>query len=139
MKKKDNLNVTVTETYKVGNKKITFSEKVNNDKTSKLGVIGIIFTIFFIVVLCRLIFNSYTGDFTFTGLLQTLVNIPDNSNSFNLLLGNMVITGDWGLFNFFKDFLNLLLDPFRLIVWLSKNIDSALNYLYYIFIYVLGF
>lgn len=99
-----------------------------NSKTSiVLNVFGVIIFSLLIVNFLR-IMTGY-GSLTFESLLNYLQNAP--SFDFYSIVSNYSITTDWGLFNFLRDFFNMFISLFNVIVFLAKNVLNLINYIIY--------
>lgn len=93
------------------------------------GVLKIIF-LFLLVGLLFRVLKGNTGLPTFTSFLDTLQGVPNLSNSW-LANVNLTIITDWGAFNGFRDFLNLLIEPIEIIFTMINGIGQVLIYLFY--------
>lgn len=84
--------------------------------------------VFCIVLFVRLFWSlrGSSSNLTFTGLLDWFSNL--NSLDVNVDVGDYVIRGDWGIFNGFKNFLNIFTQSFGVIVWLFSNFLNLLLY-----------
>lgn len=101
-----------------------------NDKGSGLKIVFFIFTL---IISIALIFSviriSFGGSsLSFTSLLNYSANSPKVDISF---VEYYRIGGDWGLFDFFRLFLNMIMSIFDIGVWLCKNIYNLVSFITY--------
>lgn len=93
---------------------------------------GIVFRlmllIFFGIIFLRVfwVLRGSSNTVNFTGFLEFLSNL--NSVDINVSVSNFVIGGDWGVFEFLRNFFNIFAQLFGVIVWLFSNIVNVLNY-----------
>ena len=90
-----------------------------------------ILTLFLCLLFFVAFFRSINGSepLTFTGLLETLSNSP------KIALTSFIdfsISGDWGFFDFFRDFINVLGSVLSVIVWLFSQLIQCLQYFVFI-------
>lgn len=109
------------------------SKSVNRSyRNYRLGQVGTFFRIlgliFCIILFVRLFWSvrSNSSSLTFTGLLDWFSNL--NSLDISINVSNYEISGDWGIFNGFKNFLNIFAKAFGVIVWLFANLLNLLLY-----------
>lgn len=99
---------------------------------------GVIIPLFSCVILVCLCFSVlHNGDtLTFEGLLQFL---SQNASSFEFATYvDYSIVGDWGLFNFLRDFLNLLMAPFSIAMYLTKLIVALIGFFFTLLKFIVG-
>lgn len=100
--------------------------------------------VFFILCIVLLLVNlvAYTlygtasEPITFSAFLDKLDEAPQIKLSVNDIADSMKITDDWGAFNFFRNFVNVLSDALAVIVWLCTvliNLITIIGYLGYLF------
>lgn len=65
---------------------------------------------------------------TFSSLLEMLSNVPDISISLETIVP---ISLDWGVFNFLRDFFNVFVKLFNLVLWIADNLLICLEYIFY--------
>lgn len=65
---------------------------------------------------------------TFDGFLNTVANAPVINPVFNVI---SIAFGDWGVFNFFRDFLSTIVTVFNFLLWLAQNLIACLEYIFY--------
>ena len=97
---------------------------------SRLTILSLLLCLLFIIAFFRSVNGS--EPLTFTGLLETLSNSP------KIALTNFLdfsINGDWGFFDFFRDFINLLSSILSVIVWLFSQLIQCIQY----FVYIINF
>lgn len=86
-----------------------------------IEVIAVIFLLLLIANFVRLATSG--GVLTFGGLLEKLQNF----SSFGLTsLYDLTISSDWGLFNFFRDFINIFGTLLSVTLFLANNILNSL-------------
>lgn len=88
--------------------------------------LAIIFTIVLIGNVIRISLNADT--FTFTAFLEYISNAPAVDISFVELWN---LGGNWGVFEFLRNFFNMFGSVLSFLVWLGKNIISVLQYVFY--------
>lgn len=101
-------------------------------------IFAFIFVLAVIMMLFRLFLNPNAPIFTFDYFLDYFKNHVisiDMSWLTNLSTG---ITADWGLFNWFKDFLNFIWKPISFVVWFSLGIVQLLLYIFSLIGYFFG-
>ena len=93
-----------------------------SDKASYIiEVLAIIFAIILIANLIRVTSNS--GFLTF----ESFINQCSNFTSIPLIrMNDLTISANWGLFNFFRDFINLFTAPLTVSIFLATNVINAL-------------
>ena len=103
-----------------------------------VGVFGVIF-----IILCLFAFSSalmgMESSLSFTGLLNSLSSVPtiDMSKIFDFL-NDFIITLDWGVFNWFRDFLNNFFLPlFGVAIYFCTAIAQLIVFLLWIFKFLL--
>ncbi len=93
------------------------------------------FRVFFFV-LCVLMFYSVafnTGrTITFTSLLQSLADAPVIDNSWISSFSDLTIRGDWGIFDFLKNFLNSFVGVISFLLYLVNGLVQLITYFGYI-------
>ena len=122
----DNNNQLIDYEKRSGNQSI---KDISPDNEFKSVPTGRILSLVFSILLLVMIFRKFTGNSntpTFTSFLDMLTNvktpsIPFVNYSFSAL-------GDWGVFNFLRDFLNVFVDLFNVILFLVNGIMSLFQY-----------
>lgn len=104
--------------------------------------VGFVVRIFFIITLVILFISILwrvrggQTNLTFTGFLDWLSNL--NYVDIDLSFVNMRIGGDWGWFDFMRNFLNIFASVFGVICWLFGNLLNVclyvLDFLRFLFI-----
>lgn len=93
------------------------------------------FRVFFFL-LCVLMFYSVafnTGrTITFTSLLQSLADAPVIDNSWISSFSDLTIRGDWGIFDFLKNFLNSFVGVISFLLYLVNGLVQLITYFGYI-------
>ena len=113
-------------------------EKASSELNNGSIILAVIFVFGVIVTLYRLFISGSAPIFSFEYFLEyfrTQVPSLDITWLTNLSAG---ITDDWGLFNWFKDFLNILWKPISFLLWFSEGIFQMLIYLYSVLKYFFG-
>ena len=101
------------------------SEEVVSRSSSGMSILGIVFFILLLGLLIRTLQGSYNVP-TFTGLLKTLSEIQRPEIPFiNIASINL---GNWGLFNFLRDFFLILLDVVNVAIFLCNGILVLMQY-----------
>lgn len=101
--------------------------KYNDKFGDGVRIFAFILLIILLAVLCgsilRLVFGG--SSFTFSSFLAMLNDVPQiplrSMQTFN-------ITSDWGVFDFFRIFLNTVMMPLNLTVFVSANLWNCLLY-----------
>lgn len=99
------------------------------------GFSNIFYVIFFI--LFALMFYSYAFNmeqtYTFTGFLNAMSEVPQIDNSWIVNFSNLTIEGDWGLFDFFREFIiNTSIRIISFLLYMVTGIGQLLVYIYYV-------
>lgn len=97
-----------------------------------LSVVIVIFTILFIVSYVRSLVGA--GEITFTSFLEFIQSVPEVSFASNFI--DMTILGDWGVFEFLRQFLNIFTNLISVIVYLFGGLVQLLLYVVYIVRYL---
>lgn len=144
-------NKSVTRVYKTGRTTTTsvtsYDKKTNTyntTTTSKTSTSSIVFILGALVVVILLAFILRYGQYadkiatgeispgsilpTFSEFLDILSNSPTISPNFNII---PTILGDWGVFNWFRDFVNGLTTIIDFVLWLVQNLFLVLEYMFY--------
>lgn len=113
--------------------KLTNNEKYNHKQAfNVMGILGIFVAILLILSLIGSLRSGAGGyTFSFSGLLEYLSNAPQINPEFSL--SKWTIDGDWGLFDFLRDFFNLNAKIMGFATWFSILIWNALEYVAYFF------
>lgn len=101
---------------------------------SELGVFRLVFFVIIIVTFGSVLFSPEPLGFTFRSFLEMLQNAPSIESDFTI--DSLTITGDWGVFNFLKTFLNWNLKPIAFVLFLVKNLINVLMFLFYFLSYI---
>lgn len=89
-----------------------------------------ILIIFCSILVSNIIKNVFSGSsVTFTGFLEFIGSVPQIST--NLSLNTIYITGDWAILDGLRVFLNYLIMPLNVVIFLSKNLWNCLLYIVY--------
>lgn len=97
-----------------------------------LSVVIVIFTILFIVSYVRSLVGA--GEITFTSFLEFIQTVPEVSFATNFI--DLTILGDWGVFDFLRNFLNIFTNLISVIVYLFGGLVQLLLYVVYIVRYL---
>ena len=112
-----------------------FVSRVSNFDTG-MSFVKFIFLVLFVLAISSYIFGNEMG-LSFSALLDRLAGAE--SSSFNLtayfyvLRDVMRITSDWGLFNFVRDFLNVILGAVGFLIQALGGILDIIIFLYDLF------
>lgn len=103
--------------------------------------IALFFRIFFVIICFVLIINIgrilFNGtSVTFSGLLDFVSN--SNFSQINVNIQDFVITADWGLFNGFRDFLNIFASLMGVTFFMVSNLLNLLLFVLNFVVYILG-
>lgn len=90
-------------------------------------VIFIIFCAILISNIIKTLFSSNTV--TFTSFLNYITSVPQISTNFSM--ETIYISTDWGVFDFVRIFLNTIMMPINLSVFISRNLWNCLLYIIY--------
>ena len=103
-----------------------------NKADNFLSVVIVIFTILFIVSYVRSLVGA--GEITFTSFLEFIQSVPEVSFASNFI--DLTILGDWGIFDFLRNFLNIFTNLMSVIVYLFGGLVQLLLYVVYIVRYL---
>ncbi|HIU06667.1 MAG TPA: hypothetical protein IAC46_03680 [Candidatus Onthoplasma faecigallinarum] len=97
------------------------------------SVLIIILCIILVISVIRIVFGG--SNISFSAFLNYIQNVPQiefigDVNMFS-------INGDWGLFDFLKNFLNSIMSIFNFLVWLCFQLFNCLSYIFYFLKFVL--
>lgn len=110
------------ENAKKGNRQHFFNNAGIVFRLMLLIFIGILFLRVFWVL------RGSSNTVNFTGFLEFLSNL--NSVDVSISVADFSIGGDWGVFEFLRNFFNIFAQLFGVIVWLFSNIVNLINYLW---------
>lgn len=104
-------------------------EKAGQIKESGNGVFLILVLTVIVLTVFALLHN---GDrFTFQGFLEFLGNLESLPVQKLLVEGTIKdIVSDWGIFNFFRDFLNFFTDLFNIVVFFGACVGNIVHYVF---------
>lgn len=110
-----------------------YERRVSSEKVSS-GVPRGIFTIIICVLLIAMLIRKLTGNNavpTFTSFLEflSLVDVP----TIPFINFSSVSLGDWGFFNFLRDFFNIFVDLGNVVLFLINGMWSVINYIMVLF------
>lgn len=98
-------------------------------------VLGFILLSILFVALFRMTGNIGSGQpLTFTGFLEYLSSL--DFGSVNLSIANVSLTDDWGIFNGFRNFINLLLGAFNFMLTITSALVNVVIFLFNIFKFI---
>lgn len=123
-----NKNSPSLNTGSVSSKNYSSFDKADNF----LSIVIVIFTILFIVSYVR----SLTGasEITFTSFLEFIQTVPEISFANSFI--DLTILGDWGIFDFLRNFLNVFTNIFSVLIYLFGGLVQLLTYLVYLLRYL---
>ena len=93
-----------------------------------------LFSIVLLILMCAVFYRfAFKGENmimpTIDGLLDMFSNVRIISNDFLFGISDVLkITADWGLFNGFRDFINVLGGVFSLVVWIVSGLFNVLSF-----------
>ena len=132
--------ISVTKTYETRSrrqiKNAQFIERsqtrrrISSEFSFSIKIFGIAFSV---IVLC-LILRRLSGleDMpTFAGFLEMITNVPEVAIPFQVF--NQTTLGDWGVFNFLRDFISILLQLVNVAIFLVNGVVSVITYVVYFF------
>lgn len=93
------------------------------------SLFAMIVLILFVIVFSHYIRTGTFINFSFKSLIDYLADMPDVSVYFSTI--DLSITADWGVFNFFRSFLNFFVDSFEILVTISGMAIQALVIIFY--------
>lgn len=95
-------------------------------KTGNLitAIMLIIISILLGIALFRFAFRGVNNDISFSSFLNWLGNV--NSMPINVSITQFNIGGDWGVFEFLRNLLNIFTSLFGVIVYMSANLLNVL-------------
>ena len=97
-------------------------------KSSNVGVFTVIVLILAIIVVSQSLTGS-TAPFTFQSLLDIASNAPSISANWSIVQD--IILGDWGWFNFLRDFINFSISITQVLVCICDLLFYSLSYIFY--------
>lgn len=107
----------------ISKKDVFYDREVKSVPTAR------ILSLVFLILLAVMIFRKFTGNNntpTFTSFLDMLTNIETPTIPF--VNYSFTTLGDWGVFNWLRDFLNVFVDLFNVILFLVNGIISLFQY-----------
>lgn len=108
-------------------------KKSNLNWSTTLGFVGsgfsIVITVLFIVVVFRTFLIPTSPIYSFESLMNVLTNSPRVVIPTKHI--DLTISGDWGLFDFIRDFLNIFTNFFELILIGTDYVDFCIEYVSY--------
>lgn len=100
----------------------------------RLGIIGVIFLIIFIIAFARQLIGA--EPLTFTSFLHTISSLPDVTVS---TLIDYSIAGSWGLFDFLRIFINSMISVVNVLVYIGSLLYNLIVLLFHCVKFLLGF
>lgn len=126
--KKSNSSINRFKTKLNPKDKILFKKNLKNVHSyGRFSILVLSICLLFVVAFFRSINGS--DPLTFTGLLETLSNSPQIALT-NFL--DLSIGGDWGILDFFRDFINILGSVLSVVVWIFSQLIQCLQYFVFI-------
>lgn len=104
-----------------------FREVKYNKSFSGHSIFALIFLVLFIYAYFSYVRTGKLDTISFSGLLEYLSTVPDISTTFNLV--NISIGGDWGMFDFLRDFFNFFCNCFNVLCSVSGFIWQGLIFI----------
>lgn len=102
--------------------------KRNNDRNDMtLNIFIVLFIFLLVIALIRKL--SSAEPLTFTGFLEMLSNAPQVT--FNLDLTSFQLGGNWGIFDFLRNVINIFGSILGFIIFLIQNLINFCSYLIY--------
>lgn len=104
-------------------------KRIFNSSSRFVDSIGIL-KIIFLLLLLVMVFRSLSGvnSISFTSFLTWLRDFHPLLQNFSFV--DLSIVGDWGIFNFFKDFLNIFMQVISVAVFVCKAIVNFISYVF---------
>lgn len=96
------------------------------------AVLGLILICILTVMLFRVL-NNAPANITFNSFLDYISNVPDIKF---VNISDFSIVGDWGFFDFLRDFLNLFTKFIGFSIWFGQNVTNLIIWLFYIVSYI---
>lgn len=96
----------------------------------KLRTVNSLLILVFCILLVFLLFRKFMGNSnipTFSSFLEMLTTVKTPEVPF-VSFSFTSITASWGVFDFLKDFLNLFVDAFNVILFLINGLISLASY-----------
>lgn len=103
-----------------------------NKADNFLSLVIVIFSILFIVSYVRSLFGA--SDLTFTSFLEFIQSVPQVSFSNTFI--DMTILGDWGIFEFLRQFINIFTNILSVLIFLFGGLVQLIMYLVYLLRYL---
>lgn len=94
---------------------------MSNKKSFIFNILFLVFSILFIISLIRTMTGAPT--LTFAGFLESLTTVPQIS------VGGFVdltIVGDWGIFEFFRSFLNFFANALSILIYAASQLINLI-------------
>ncbi len=95
------------------------------------------FFMLFVIMIINVVLGSETN-VTFTYMLQSLSESPSIDISWITTITEQVITDDWGIFNFFRNFLNSFIKIISFALYFVTGVAQLFVYVAYIIRVFLG-
>lgn len=122
------------------------NQKVNNFLRDRARLefsgVGTIFTFLFVLAVIMMLFKLFLNPnapvFSFEYFLEYFRNNVISIDLTWLTDFSSGITGDWGAFNWFKGFLNIVWKPISFAIWFSTGIFQLLLYVFSLLKYFFG-
>lgn len=103
-----------------------------NKADNFLSIVIVIFTILFVVSYVRSLLGA--SDITFASFLEFIQSVPEVSFASTFI--DLTIVGDWGIFEFLRNFLNIFTNIFSVLIFLFGGLVQILLYAVYIVRYL---
>lgn len=132
-------NANIVKSSKQPKRKLSSIYKFDNVKepklssSNKLGFTGtalsVVLCVLLILVVMRFLLVPNAPIYTFQSLLEVLQGTPTMVPWSNFI--DLTIYADWGLFNFFKDFINSITGIIEFLLWLTNLLTYTLEFIGY--------
>ena len=116
--------------FKIVNSKSLSSGKRSVHLPNFSIVVRIMFIILCAILVTNIIKNLFSGNtVTFTSFLNYITSVPQISANFSM--DTIYISGDWAILDGLRVFLNTIMQPLNLLLFLVKNLWNCLLYIVY--------
>lgn len=116
--------------FKIVNSKSLSSSKRSVNAPNFSIIFRVIFIIFCAILISNIIKTLFSGNtVSFTSFLNYITSVPQISTNFSM--DTIYISTDWGALDFIRIFLNTVMMPLNLLVFISKNLWNCLLYIIY--------
>lgn len=130
--KNGNIEITPISTHlKSGAIKGDFKESKSTQSESHnhINLFGFLIIILVIISLAHFLRTGNLSDITFKGFIEFLSNAPSFDISWSMV--DLTIYGDWGIFNFLREFFNWFTDIWEVCITLFGMIIESIEFIFY--------